>query len=452
VRRRFVATIGCTMLALAACGGDDTLSPMPPDDGSSDGSADVSLTSDGESPDAGDVVPADASLDALGDGDADLPGPSGGHALLPASNGTSATQVLNWEVATHTVFQTVAFDRKDIVVFGRRGIVRYLDPEHGKVIYPDEGYNYVHVLSEVDVNETAVPPGFSADPDGGTPAPDAGASPPYATVPVASVPGPTKADFVVSRERNDIVIVSRPKVTIFQPTGTLDLSSFVDPEDHDGKIDPVDALFDPASGFIFVLLARIDRTRSTWPETLPSCDGPTPLLVALQPVLRTIVDLTPALGTGTVSLLGRTPVSVEVEPDGERIFVLSAGCVGEGGTTVGRGIEVVDLDKRRHEWFLDLGAMPRPTRLAVFDFGHALVEFEDRKLFRWTTSKKTLDKQVLKAPYPYAPIAENWVIGFEPGTENLVLVDTYFDKAFPQTRSAVSLPGGMPHGAGYGWR
>jgi hypothetical protein len=372
--------------------------------------------------------------------------PLDGHALLGASDGKSATQVIDWEAGTLDVYQTVDFEHKDVVIYGRRGVVRFLDPEHGLVIVPDEGYNYVHPRKEVDVNPSAVPPGFSTD--SGT-AVDASAPGPYSTVPVTSIPGPTGVDFVFSRERNDIVLIQTTTDEI-GVKGTIDLSELVDPSDHDGKLDPVDGLYDPLSGFVLGLLARVDRTNSSWPVALPSCQGPTPVVVAVQPVLRTIVDLTPALGARAIPLIGRGPVGIEQDPDTGVIYVLSAGCTAQDQSIMGRGVEMIDLDKRKHEWVLELGKMPRPTKLIPIGLDFWLVQF-DKRLFRWNTASSTLDMpEVMSAPFPVASLGRGWVAGFD-SNENIVLVDAFYDQSYPMDRKPITLPGAHQSGQAYGW-
>jgi hypothetical protein len=447
-RRLGLAFVACASISAAAC--DDEIVAVDFDaapaelDAARDASADAAVAR----------LDADAmrAPPMLGDG-ADVPdidrpplAPLDGHALLGGSDGVSATQVIDWEAGTLNVYQTVAFDHKDIVIYGRRGIVRFLDPEDGLVIVPDEGYNYVHPRKEVDVNPSAVP---LAGTDASAAPADAGTPAPYSTIPVASIPGPTGVDFVLSRERNDIVLVQTSTDDI-GVAGTIDLSEFRDPTDHDGKIDPVDGLYDPLSGLMLALLARIDRTASKWPTDLPSCDGPAPLLAAIHPVLRTVVDLTPALGTRAIPLLGRAPAGIEQDPDGEDIYVLSAGCIGEGGAVQGRGIEVINLDTRKHDWVLDLNAMPRPTKILPVGLDFVLVQF-DKRLFRWNTALDMLDMpEITHAPYPIASMGRGWVVGFD-ASENLVLVDAFYDDSYPMDRKPITLPGAHPTGQAYGW-
>jgi len=444
VRRNGFAIVAlCAIVPCAGCNDEivafefDADSPRV--DGSSEAGADVS------------AAPLEAANAASLEGgdrpDIDRPplAPLDGHALFGASDGKAATQVIDWEAGTLNVYQTVAFEHKDISIYGRRGIVRFLDPEHGLVIVPDEGYNYVHPRKEVDVNPSAVWPGFPADAGGST---DGGAPAPYSTFPVASIPGPTGVDFVLSRERNDIVLIAT--LDVIAAKGTIDLSEFLDPADHDRKIDPVDGLYDPLSGLVLAVLARVDRTTSTWPVGLPTCEGPAPLLVAVQPVLRTIVDLTPALGTRSVSLLGRAPVGIEKDPDTGVIYVLSAGCTAEDGAIQGRGIEVIDLDQRKHTWALELGTMPRPTKLVPIGLDFLLVQF-GKRLFRWNSGNPTLDMpEVMHAPYPVASLGRGWIVGFD-SSENFDLVDAFYDQSYPMDRKPITLPGAHPTGQAYGW-
>jgi hypothetical protein len=442
-RTGFTIVACCVSLTCAACG--DEILAIDFEAGSVDAAASV---------DAGDDLSA-PSLDAAGAAnrdagdrpDIDRPplAPLDGHALLGGSDGNAASQVIDWEAGTLNVYQAVAFEHKDIVIYGRRGIVRYLDPEHGLVIIPDEGYNYVHPRKEVDVNPSAVPPGFPANTSASA---DAATPGPYSTVPVASIPGPTGVDFVLSRERNDIVLVETLDPIVVKET--IDLSEFRDPGDHDGKIDPVDGLYDPLSGLVLAVLARVDRTASSWPVGLPTCEGSTPLLVAVQPVLRTIVDLSPALGARSVPLLGRAPISVEQDPDTGVIYVLSAGCTAEGGAIEGRGVEMIDLDKRSHEWVLELGTMPRPTKLVPVGLDFVLIQF-DKRLFRWNTGSPSLDMpEVMTAPYPLASLGRGWVVGFDK-SENIVLVDAFYDQSYPMDKKPITLPGAHPSGQAYGW-
>jgi hypothetical protein len=445
-RRKCFAIVACGVaLVTAAC--DDEIVAIDFEAGSAradasdaDSRADVSAVareasslSDPEAGDRPDIArPPLAPLD--------------GHALLGASDGKAAAQVIDWEAGTLDVYQTVEFEHKDIVIYGRRGVVRFLDPEDGLVIIPDEGYNYVHPRKEVDVNPSAVPPGFPGDSGG---APDASVPAPYSTIPVASIPGPTGVDFVFSRERNDIVLI-RTTTDEIAVKGTIDLSDMVDPSDHDGKIDPVDGLYDPLSGFVLAALARVDRTTSTWPVGLPSCQGPTPVVVAVHAVLRTIVDLTPALGARAIPLIGRDPVGIEQDPDTGVIYVLSAGCTAPDQSIMGRGVEMIDLDQRKHEWVLELGTMPRPTKLVPIGLDFWLVQF-DKRLFRWNTASPTLDMpEVMSAPFPVASLGRGWVVGFD-ASENIVLVDGFYDQSYPMDRKPITLPGAHQSGQAYGW-
>jgi hypothetical protein len=446
--RRNGFAIAATGLSLLGAGCEDEIVAVDFDAGSAlvDASSDTQASPDVSVAAAESGAPANLEGGERRDVTRPPLAPLDGHALLGATDGKSATQVIDWEAGTLDVYQAVAFEHKDIVIYGRRGIVRFLDPEHGLVIIPDEGYNYVHPRKEVDVNPSAVPPGFPSD--SGPPV-DASVPGPYSTVPVASIPGPTGVDFVLSRERNDMVLIEAT-TDVIQVKGTLDLSDLLDPADHDGKIDPVDGLYDPLSGFILALLARVDRTTSSWPVGLPTCQGPTPLLVAVQPVLRTIVDLTPALGSRAIPLIGRGPVGIEQDPDTGVIYVVSAGCTAPDQSIRGRGIEAIDLDKRTHEWVLELGTMPRPTKLFPIGLDYTLVQF-DKRLFRWNTGMTMLDMpEVMNAPFPVASLGRGWVVGFDKD-ENITLVDAFYDQGYPMDRKPITLPGAHVSGQAYGW-
>ncbi len=402
----------------------------------------------------------DAPADAFDASDASIdvvlpPGPdAGGHALLIGTNGTFS-QVLDYEVAMGKIWQTGTFEAKDIRIFGKRGIVRYLDAERGLVHFPEESYNYMHVDSAVDVNPWAVPPGFVETDAGAADAGDAG-GPAYSTIPIASVPGPTDADFVFARERNDAVIVDTTFLVSAHPVATLDLSAFVDPVDGDGRIDPVDAVFDAEGGILFALLARIDRGVWQWPDTLPACGGATPLLVGIQPLLRVVLDLSPGVAGDGIDLFGRTPVAMDIDDGYRRLLVLTAGCT-SGGAVVGRGVEAISLLSLAHETLLDLTAAARPTRLVAESWDLAYIAFDDGDVFRWKPTETALGQKLTAPPAHFAALGSGWIVGTEPsafdgGTASgIVLIDTTTGDRYPRDVPAFGLPAAQVVTPAYGW-
>src|SRR3954468_14467331 len=145
MRSRWLLAFATSGLVCSGCSEDDSGAESP-QDASTEQLADARVPDvsgwdargdearpDGAPPDVrADAVDSSAISDAHheADGYPALPNLAG-HALLPTSDGVSGTQVLDWEAATQGVFNKVQFDAKDIVVFGKRGIVRYLDVEHG---------------------------------------------------------------------------------------------------------------------------------------------------------------------------------------------------------------------------------------------------------------------------------------------------------------------------------
>ena len=150
------------------------------------------------------------------------------------------------------------------------------------------------------------------------------------TDPGAVVVVGTKA-YVLRYNRNDVMVLDLgaggTAASPALPTKKVSLAQFHDPNDSDGIVEPAAAYYDPGSKLLYVVIGNIDENHNT-PCTTTS------EIIAIDTTNDTIHPLPGGTGPGGgVALIGSNPplgVKVIARPADNKLFVLTAGCYGNG--------------------------------------------------------------------------------------------------------------------------
>jgi hypothetical protein len=414
-----------------ACSGDDNAVPIAPagdggrdsgangdastanEGGSGDGSA-GDANDDGSLPDAGDAsLPGEGEASLPDEGDASLSNASDGGSLSDAADGASPSDASDGGGLSYGLFVGTDFVTAELSVValhpdalaGRMSI-----PDEDSIPYASNGFGFVlerglgqaialdpaqpwTARTTIDVNDTA----------------DAGA---YASNPQAIVVTTGTKAYVARYASNTILVVD---LASGAPTGHVDLSAFVAPDDPDGLVDVADGAYDPTSKLAYFLLQRINLLAPLGPapDQVVPCITSHGEIVAVDVTTDSIVASTDAATGGAITLMGDDPVALTPDFANGRILVAETGCYAapEAGADasapdagpaprLGRGVESVTLATGHAAWLYQTSELDRLQGLVWVDGTHAFVN-EGSTWFAWNPTQTTLGDAVPN--FPMAP-------------------------------------------------
>jgi hypothetical protein len=223
---------------------------------------------------------------------------------------------------------------------------------------------------------------------------------------------PNKA-YVLRFNRNRIAIIDpSQQADAGAPTGSVDLSSLLQANDHDTHVDMTGAVFDATRKRLYVVLGNIDINFVDPKGYFLLCAGTKSTLVAIDTTNDTLVSLGGTGPGGGVVLNGYNPQvgvfgGTVLDTAGDRIIVFSAGCnppgVGDAGAGAleGRLVEAVDLEANTTSTLLDANAQDYPGQLLWLDATHAFIQFgfgAFSQTFAWNPTQTTLGAQLPQTP------------------------------------------------------
>jgi hypothetical protein len=373
----FAGTTGCT--------GDDTAGAGPSDAGQT---ADSTSTTDASPPaDSG----ADASTSDASDGSLDAPSDASdagtAYALFVGTDFTSA-ELSVVGLRPDSVAGRLAISDQDSVPYASGGLGFVLEHTLGQTIVLDRTQPWM-TTTTIDINDS----------------PDAGS---YASNP-RTVLVTTGAKAYVARYASNLVkIVDVAAGTV---TGSVDLSSFVAPDDPDGLVDVQDGAYDPSTQRAYFLLQRINQFdfSGSAPDYVSACLTSHAEIVAVDATTDAIVDLNGSAAGQAIDLLGDNPAQIVPELATGALVIADSGCYGvvdggaDGGQVPreGRGVESVALATGTPTWLYQTTDVDRLSGVVWVDATHAFVN-QGSDWFSWNPTQTTLGASV--ADFPQAPL------------------------------------------------
>ncbi len=416
---RWYLGIALCAVGVGACNSDSSGSPPSSDDG-----GDAAATDDASSGlDAGaDSTTADRGADGpSADSHADSSPPEGASDASNPSDASDAGDASEPSLPTYALFVGtdfteaelsvvtlspdsvaghLALDDEDSVAFASGGLGFAIERTLGEVIALNPAQPWT-VRKTIDVND----------------GPDAAA---YASNPQAVVVTAGTKAYVARYASNVLKVVD---VVSGAASGTIDLSTFVAPDDPDGLVDVVDGTYDPTSNRAYFLLQRIDQFdySGSPPDFVSLCLASHAEIVAVNAATDAIVPLTDASATGAINLLGDNPSSITADFANHRLIVPDVGCYAypdggaDGGDTIrlGRGVESVDLVAATPAWLYETGELQRLSGIVYVDSTQAYVK-EGDDWFSWNPTQTTLGATVSGFPQAAFYDGAGRIVGLSP--------------------------------------
>lgn len=211
--------------------------------------------------------------------------------------------------------------------------------------------------------------------------------------------------YVLRYNRNKIAVLDVGDPAGGAPTGYIDLSSLVQPDDRDGIVEMTHALYVPSRKRIYVVLGAIDTGRVVDPTGIPKliCPQTVSSIIAIDPETDSVVSLGGSAPGGGIALLGANPLrgtsSFHYDAARDRLIVLHAGCneddgAGGAGPLVKRQIDEVNLATGQVTMALDLSSFGFPSSLAYENGQNAAVAFYFDG-YLWNPSETTLGPEIV---------------------------------------------------------
>jgi hypothetical protein len=208
--------------------------------------------------------------------------------------------------------------------------------------------------------------------------------------------------FVTLYDANRVAVIDLDAARVAY---SIDLTSYLDPNDSDGSVDVDNAVYDPARDRVYVTLARIDLNTITTPNYELACPSEGGLLLAIDATTLTPVDLNGSAPGVAVQLSLVDPVSVALDAANHRLLVMDAGCFASadgGAQRVKHGIEAVDLSTGATSVPYQPSTADFLTRLILTGAGQALVDRFDASYVEhwnwWQVGASTLGSELSGVP------------------------------------------------------
>ena len=231
--------------------------------------------------------------------------------------------------------------------------------------------------------------------------------------PVAIVETAPNKAYVLRYNRNQIAVID-PSASADggAPVSTIDLSSLMQANDHDGHVDMTAAVYDASRKRVYVALGNIDINLVDPEGFFLLCAGTQSTIVAIDTTNDTLVNLGGSGPGGGIVLNGYSPQTATfgglvLDSANDRLLVFSTGCNAPGtgdagaGPLSGRVIEAVDLKTNLTTLLLDANTQPYPGQFFYLDGAHALVQFgygAFSTTYAWDPTQSTLGAAYAATP------------------------------------------------------
>lgn len=219
--------------------------------------------------------------------------------------------------------------------------------------------------------------------------------------PVSVVVPDCSKGYVFRYNRNKVAVIDTTKVADGGAAESyLDLSSLVQPNDTDGFVDMVAALYVPTKKRIYVLLGNNDLKKVASDGFTALCADTKPSIVAIDSSTGQLVPLGGTAPGGGIALDGYSPIlgtPLAYDAARDRLLVLSAGCNTDNGGVAGaiqrRRVEEVDLATKQVKTLLSLDTQGFPQSMVFIDGSRAAISFFGQAFF-WNPSQATLGAEI----------------------------------------------------------
>ncbi len=222
--------------------------------------------------------------------------------------------------------------------------------------------------------------------------------------PVAVVVPSCGKGYVLRFESNKIAVIDTTKSADGgAPASYIDLSSLVQTEDTDGRVEMTSALYIPSKKLIYVLLGGWDKTKVATDGFTALCATSKPSIIAIDPDTDKVVSLGGTAPGGGIALEGYSPTlgnELVYDAARDRLLVLNTGCnVDTGGGVAGavtrRTVDEANLATKQSKTVLDVNALGFPGTLALLDGNRAaLTFFFPNQAFFWDPSSPNLGPEI----------------------------------------------------------
>jgi hypothetical protein len=222
--------------------------------------------------------------------------------------------------------------------------------------------------------------------------------------PVAVVVPSCAKGYVLRFESNKIAVIDTTKAgEAGAPESYIDLSSLVQPNDTDGRVEMTSALYVPSKKLIYVLLGGWDKTKVATDGLSGLCADSKPSIIAIDPATDQVVSLGGTAPGGGIALPGYSPAlgnALVYDAARDRMLVLNAGCNtdtggGVAGPVTRRTLDEANLASKTSKTLLDLNALGFPGTLALLDGNRAaLTFFFPNQAFFWDPAAPALGPEI----------------------------------------------------------
>jgi hypothetical protein len=210
--------------------------------------------------------------------------------------------------------------------------------------------------------------------------------------------------YVLRFESNKIAIINTDQVGDGGgPTSYVDLSSLVQPNDKDGRVEMTSALYVPSKKLIYVLLGNWDKNLVASDGYTALCANTKPSIIAIDPTTDKVVSLNGTAPGGGIALSGYSPAlgnQLVYDAARDRFLVFNYGCNlddgdGGAGAVARRNVEEVNLATGQAKQLLDLNGYGSPGSLVLMDGSRAAMTFFfPNQAFFWDPSSQALGPEI----------------------------------------------------------
>lgn len=235
--------------------------------------------------------------------------------------------------------------------------------------------------------------------------------------PVSVVVPSCKKGYVLRFESNKIAVIDTNHTggDAGLPESYIDLSSLVQNDDKDGRVEMTSALYVPSKKLIYVLLGGWDKNKVATDGYTALCATSTPSIIAVDPDTNMLVSLGGTAPGGGIPLVGYSPAlgnALVYDAARDRMLVFNSGCNadlggGVAGAVTRRTVDEANLATKQSKTLLTLNDLGFPGTLALLDGNRAaLTFFFPNQAFFWDPSAPVLGPEI-PGSLDYAAFAKN---------------------------------------------
>jgi hypothetical protein len=235
--------------------------------------------------------------------------------------------------------------------------------------------------------------------------------------PVSVVVPSCKKGYVLRFESNKIAVIDTTQVGAEAgvPESYIDLSSLVQADDTDGRVEMTSALYVPSKKLIYVLLGGWDKSKVAMDGFTALCATSKPSIIAIDPDTNMVVSLGGTAPGGGISLVGYSPAlgnALVYDAARDRMLVFNSGCNadmggGVAGAVTRRTVDEANLATKQSKTLLTLNDLGFPGTLALLDGNRAaLTFFFPNQAFFWDPSAPVLGPEI-PGSLDYGAFAKN---------------------------------------------